>query len=481
MMHRAAFALLALLVVAPSRAGPGFDARPWLDDLAQMRAAMATKYANLEWAVFDRGADLDDYFSRAQARILKAQNAGDAKAAFDGLVRRLGDGHVEIDWPTQASPQTAVPHDACVETGFDNAKAAAPLAALAPGYMPLRNEQSDMFPAGTIRVGRHRVGVLKIALFSSEAFPALCRAALEALSIASDKPCPDDCADKIARWADVRMTQDFIAQIEALERARIDALVVDITGNGGGSEWAEAAARMLTPRRLVSERMDFVRGAQWMKELADAETTLRDAAKTATAGDHTFLLSLADQAAAKRAVAATPCDSAPLLKARHPDCAWLGEGFYASGLLASADPASLRGKAWAATVFTPMEYPYREGVWRGPLIVLVDGESWSASEEFASVLQDNHAAFIIGEPTGGAGCGHTDGSSPIILTNSGGQLQLPDCARLRRDGSNEVRGVRPDLMLGWGRHDGPKLRAAAFLTALPDAIERARMTARHKS
>ncbi len=161
------------------------------------------------------------------------------------------------------------------------------------------------------------------------------------------------------------MTQDFIAQIEALKRARIDALVVDVAGNGGGSEWAEAAARMLSAKRLVSEHMAFVRGPQWAKEFGDAETTLRDAAKTAAPEDREFLLALADAAKTKREAAGAPCDSAPLWKGRHPSCAWLGDGFYASGLVAAADPRTLRGKSWAATVFTPMEYPYREGVWRG--------------------------------------------------------------------------------------------------------------------
>jgi hypothetical protein len=482
-LWRRIFLAIAILSATPSFADDNpFDPKPWLGDLAQMHAAMGTNYANLEWAVFDRGADLDDYFDRAAKRISKAQDAGSAKAAFDGLIRRLGDGHVAIDWPAPPSgPQASGTHDVCAETGFNSAKAAAPLAALAPGYAPLKTAQSDMFPAGTITVGRQRVGVLKIALFSSEAFPALCRKALTALSLAPDAPCTDACSDKVSRWTDARMTQDFIAQIEALKRARIDALVVDVAGNGGGSEWAEAAARMLSAKRLVSERMAFVRGPQWAKEFGDAETALRDAAKTATPEDREFLLTLADAAKTKRAAAGAPCDSAPLWKGRHPSCAWLGDGFYASGLIAAADPRTLRGKSWAATVFTPMEYPYREGVWRGPLIVLVDGESWSASEEFAALLQDNRAAFVMGEPTGGAGCGHTDGSQPTVLTNSGGRLELPDCARLRRDGSNEVRGVIPGLILGWGHHDGPRQRAAAFLKALPKAVLRAEMTGRHKS
>jgi len=386
------------------------------------------------------------------------------------LVRRIGDGHIDIEWPQPPGPQSAAPsaHDVCGDAGYDAAKFGAPLAALMPGYKALK---SGSFPAGVVAAGGKRVGIIKLGLFSAEGMPALCRAALTTLKIAPDAPCDDTCQDRIAKEAEVRMNDDFIATLEALNATHADALLVDLTGNGGGSEWAEAAARMVTPLRLKSERIAFVRGAQWSKEFAEAERDLRKAAKTASPKDRILLRSLADQAKAKRAVAETPCAKS--------DCV-LGEGFYASGFLDSADPKSLESKPWASRVFTPMEHPYREGVWRGPLLILVDGETWSPAEEFAAVLQDNHAATIVGEPTGGAGCGHTDYSEPVPLTNSGAKLSLPDCARLRADGSNEVRGIVPDIALPWGRHDGPDLRAQALFKALPSAIDKSAMTTRHE-
>jgi hypothetical protein len=464
MTRAGAFAICAILSAASAMAQQAFDQKPWLDDLAQMRAAMTTKYSNIEWAISDRGADLEDYFERARKRILKANDAGGAKATFDGLIRRLGDGHVEIAWPqtpTSGSPAASA-RDVCRDAGYDAAKRGAPLAALMTGYTQIR---AGSFPAGVIDVGGHRIGVLKIGLFSPEGTPELCHAALAALKISSDEPCDDKCEERISKEAQLRLNDDFIATLEALNAAHTDILLVDVTGNGGGSEWVEAAARMVTRVRLKSERIAFVRGAQWSKEFAGAERDLRKAAETASHKDRIFLLHLADAAKAKRAIAETPCAS--------PHCV-LGEGFFASGFIDSADPKLFEGKPWASVVFTPMEYPYREGISRGSLLVLIDQDTWSAAEEFAAVLQDNHAATIIGEPTGGAGCGHTDGAEPVILTHSGGKLFLPDCARLRADGSNEVRGIIPDVALPWGRHDGPGLRAAALLRALPAVVERHR-------
>jgi len=464
MRRSIALALCAVLFTASAGAQQNFDPKPWLDDLAQMRTALETRYANIAWLTTDRGADLDEYFARTQKRIERAQDAGSARNAFDMLVRRIGDGHIDIEWPQPSTPNATAPsaHDVCADAGYDASKFGAPLAARMPGYAAIK---SASFPAGMIAAGGKRIGILKLGLFSAEGMPPLCHAALATLKIASDAPCDDTCRDRIGKETGARMNDDFISTLEALNAAHIDALLIDLTGNGGGSEWAEAAARMVTPTRLKSERIAFVRGRQWSKEFADAEKDLRAAAKTASPKDRALLLNLAGQAKAKRAGAEEPCAK--------PDCV-LGEGFYASGLLDSANPKSLEGKSWAPDVFTPMEHSYREGIWHGPLLVLVDGETWSAAEEFAAVLQDNHAATIIGEPTGGAGCGHTDGSEPVILTNSSARLSLPDCARLRADGSNEVRGIVPDIALPWGRHDGPELRAATLFKVLPSVLETAR-------
>jgi C-terminal processing protease CtpA/Prc len=142
-------------------------------------------------------------------------------------------------------------------------------------------------------------------------------------------------------------------------------------------------------------------------------------------------------------------------------------------LIASADPAALRAKPWAKLVFKPMQFPYQEGIWRGPLIVLVDGGTASAAEQFTAVLQDHQAAVILGAPTLGAGCGHTNGGTPTTLRHSRGVLEMPDCVRFRADGSNEVMGIQPDILIGLRRLDGPRRGGLRFAAKLPEALERA--------
>jgi hypothetical protein len=471
--RRTVAAWLASIMLVTGASAGAFEPKPWLDDLEQVKEAFATKYANLEWAVFEREADLQTLLADTQARIEHATSEAEARAAFDRLARRLGDGHVVFDWPHGGvSGASSASHDQCSALGYDALMRARPLAANALGYQALATSQSGEFPAGMIIVQGQRVGVLQIGVFTAQGFPALCEAALQELSIPADLPCDDACSDRIESWGSGRLTLDLAAEVRALKAAGADSLLVDIAGNGGGSEWAEAVARMLTPLRLRSEDVGFVRGEHWAKAFAADAAALRHFAVNESGRNRAWLLKLADEAEARRRVALTACDSAPLWRSEHPACDWLGKGSFGSGLLAQADPSQLRGRPWAALLFSPLEFPYEEGVWRGPLIVLVDRNTGSAASEFAAVLQDNRAAIVMGEPAGG-GCGHTNGGTPTKLRNSGATLEVPDCARFRSDGSNEVMGIQPDVAVSFAAADGPHRRGARFLAQLPQAVGRA--------
>lgn len=186
--------------------------------------------------------------------------------------------------------------------------------------------------------------------------------------------------------------------------------------------------------------------------------------------DRAKLLALAVKADAARVVADTPCDPAS-------GCEWLGRAGYATGLVGSAAPGEWLATDWGGWVFSAGQHDYHEGVWNGPVTVLVDQETWSAAEEFAALLQDSDAAVIVGARTGGAGCGYTRGGVPTALTHSGATLYLPDCARFRADGSNEVSGIVPDVVIGWRATDSEAFRSRLLAAALPRAIAEARAQA----
>jgi C-terminal processing protease CtpA/Prc len=123
-------------------------------------------------------------------------------------------------------------------------------------------------------------------------------------------------------------------------------------------------------------------------------------------------------------------------------------------------------------LFYPSRYAYREGVYSGQLIVLVDQGTWSSAEYFAAMLGDNNAATIIGEPTGGAGCGYTSGGIQTFLKNSRARVKIPDCVRLRADGTNEVAGITPEVLIPWRPNDSRYQRVKRVFDALSEHINK---------
>jgi hypothetical protein len=302
---------------------PAYDSRARLEDLDQTRAAFAAKYANLEWAVFEREADLPALFADARSHIESAVSAAEAQAAFDRLARRLGDAHVRFRWSNpEAGAAPKIPNANCAALGYDASVQGAPLSALVRGYLPLTGASAAEFPAGTIQVSGRKLGVLKIGVFSPQGFPELCQAALSALAIGPAASCSEACSERIEAWVSERITRDLGARLKQMKAAKAEVLLVDLAGNGGGTEREEAAVRMMTPLRLRSHSVGFVRGPHWAKEFSDTEAALRAAARKGTREDRKFLLALADQAANRRHEANTSCDSEPL---------WRGSGLTALG------------------------------------------------------------------------------------------------------------------------------------------------------
>jgi carboxyl-terminal processing protease len=89
--------------------------------------------------------------------------------------------------------------------------------------------------------------------------------------------------------------------------------------------------------------------------------------------------------------------------------------------------------------------------WAGPLAVLVNRGSASASEIFAAAIQDHHRGLIIGEPTFGKGTvqnlvdldrfGHGDSQKPQF-----GELKMTIAEFFRiNGGSTQLKGVTPDM------------------------------------
>lgn len=150
-----------------------------------------------------------------------------------------------------------------------------------------------------------------------------------------------------------------------------------------------------------------------------------------------------------RAQLAPPCDLS---------AAW-SDGGFASGARPLPCSTLVRGDLHTLGSFDPWGHPVPPGVNRLPLVLLVNEETHSAAEQIAALLQDNRRARIVGSVTAGAACGtFTPRGTAFTLPHSGASVHVPDCVRLRADGSNERRGIVPDVLVPWGPSDSPWLR-----------------------
>jgi C-terminal processing protease CtpA/Prc len=315
-------------------------------------------------------------------------------------------------------------------------------------------------------VGDATVGVIRVGAFMPQAFPARCEAVVQAQPALLRAPCAEACQDAVLTGAYQALTRELEAAYARLRAAGAEVLLLDLSDNGGGSEWAEAVARTLSPRALRSAAMGFLRGPHWARQWADLAARLNAFARTAKGAERARLLAWAAEAERGRREVALP------LTPDRPRIVRLGT---ATGLVATYDP-DLAAKPYGPYLFSAGQpaYPFRPGAWGGPVVVLVNQRTFSAAEEVAALLQDNRAAVILGERTGGAGCGHTAGGTPTTLPHSRAVLELPDCVRFRADGSNEVNGVVPDVPTGQRGTDAPAFAARLVAARLPEAVAAAR-------
>jgi hypothetical protein len=455
----AAAALAVLLAVGPARAQPAFSTAPWLEDLAQLRDAMTASYANLEWQAA-RGMDLAATYARARSRIEAAHDDYEGRRAIERFLATFGDGHLEVHWPTAAAAaKSDTPQPLCGRLGYFDLHDDGGPALRLPAATPVG--AADAHPkAAVVSAGGRKIAILRVGMFSPHGFPEICDKVAARRGLTAASPCDTACSEAFEEDAEAVFVGEMAGQLQALAAARPDALLVDISGNGGGDASSLALARMVTAKPLKRPRGGGIMGAAWAKELANRQTDVALALKTASAADRPALQRFDAALTSARAEALKTCNRGPLWSGKPIACTALAseplyDGFW-SEIPKPDDPV-----ARATTI------------WTGPLIVVVDGNSASSSEWFAAMLQDSQAATVLGSPTFGAGCGHITDAPPVKLAHSGGTVSMPDCWRLRANGESEAGGVEPDILVGFRDHGALPQETNRLARALPLALSRA--------
>jgi hypothetical protein len=475
MTRRRLYPLALLLAALPLiAAAQAYDRSAWIADFEQLKAAITERSPNLEWQA-ERGLDLAALEARTRTRLAAANDDIAARAALERFVRSFGDAHMELRWPSApalSSSAPTAPRSTCEELGYPADDDRYAIAPRLPGYQSLRPADGSI-EAGLAPVGRHRIGVLRIAIFKPSS--AMCERTLPALGITDGGPCDETCNNRISQHAD----NEFLAEIEARVRdigaRRPAALLVDIASNGGGNDTSISIARMLTGTMLGTPPLGVVKSAARLTDIEENRAALEAGLADATPDEARFLHGLIDQLTRAHREGTQPCDLSPLWSGRDAGCTELIRGpFYAGGMISGEVAREFVEEPWAEYVSATVHHRYTRGLWRGPLMVLIDGNSASSTELFAAMLQDAGRATIVGAPSLGAGCGWNLPPENVTLAHSGGVLEIPNCARFRRDGRNEIDGVQPDVLVGFRTYDSTRQRVDRLGAKLEEVLARAR-------
>ena len=253
LFKRLALALVAIVLAVGAWDVATYDRAAWLSDYARVKRDMAQGYANLDWMVEKRGIDLVALDRDTAAALHNAHSRVRAFIALRRFVRAFADPHLrmqpgergestEAEFASAVSSMETTPVDIpagsdCVAAGYEEGDHAfgLPVDRL-PGWRPVRGGD---FPSGLIG----DTGVLRVAQFGENRYLGACQAVF--------RPGIGDRALQLAvRARQQALLTKTIAELRARGARR---LLVDVTGNGGGSEWVSEVIALMTDRTLRRE------------------------------------------------------------------------------------------------------------------------------------------------------------------------------------------------------------------------------------
>jgi len=480
-MATLALAAAALIAAAAPNPSVRFNKTAWLEDYAALKGAMQESYANLAWfGSPEGGLDLPALDRRTLRALARAETDSEATFALRDFVAAFHDGHLSQLPPLAPTPsispteplQRDLTHEeavaGCAAMGYADRSQAAlslPFESL-PGFHLEADGVANAFRAGTIEVAGRRIGLIRLKVFLQEEYPSVCVRAW-AMTDATARAHTDSFDDFVNNlWF-----ESLSSQLRRFQWEGVAALIVDVGGNGGGNGSADWAARLFTSNPVHSARL-LISAAQPAHDYFDRRISALRTASEGAAGDtvRQALDGVAAFEARKRQVASRRCDMSWVwTERRHwnpPGCTRLVDAGWASGIYDYLPAGTISNANVAALLYRPSQVDRFRGSWNGPVYVLTNGTTYSSAELFTAVMRDNGIARTVGARTGGDGCGGMTALTPIVLPHSLLRFRMASCMRLRRDGSNEVAGIAPDLPVLPLTGESARARAVRLLNAV---------------
>jgi len=269
------------------------------------------------------------------------------------------------------------------------------------------------------------------------------------------------------------LAEELAQEVQRLASEHIDTLVIDVTANPGGSgTLAAMLARVVTMEPVGSEKAAVVKNSQslwWLKRERARIMNARHSKDLAPA-EHVWLgEGLRRSELLVKEFAGQPCDRRSwFAKPAQPACTRLTTGEYFGGGFFSEVPRDLRiSPSLRNALFSARSRELvSEGVWGGPLVVLVGRNTCSAAELFSQALHEHGGALLLGERTRGCGGGWLFNQQFLTLPNSRMRVTAPDYVDFLKDGRNARVGLDPDICLERRSGATPVTRATGLLQTL---------------
>lgn len=236
-------AIAAPVMAAPAQ--PTFDRAAWLSDYARLKVALAQSYANLDWQVNWRGINLARADAQISAMLQGAKDDTAATLLMVQLVDAFDDPHLKLKAGTPPAGTTLVPQSSdgsgpaqlpsgCDAEGYREGRAATRLPySTAPGWAEIA---AAPFQSGMIG----DVGMIRIPSFDETRYLAACKAAM--------KPGLKGRELQLATRAE--LNRQLAKLVAELRNKGMKRLVIDLSRNGGGSEWSSEAVTLFAAGRL---------------------------------------------------------------------------------------------------------------------------------------------------------------------------------------------------------------------------------------